>query len=488
MADANGRDDSAVGSGKSDGWSTFEARMRRRRFDRCVKTAETALESSDRTRFQEALEEATALFPDAPEVRVLGQRAAERARSREQPVLVAAPVAQNIPPQSLPPAVEPAADFTLRPMVERAPLFGSISSPSYQEAPEPEEEVSEPEYPTFSVQQKRSRSVAGPLLAVVAVALFAVGGYAFTEYYLAQPQPASRTAAIPKADPAPAPMTSEKPSAPTVAPTPAAPTVSRPDPPPPDPTRLEEAARVPETAPSQPPKPASENTAPRAQAEDVARTSASAARAMTVPATTPPPAAAPPPTTPTTPAAVASPPVAPASAAPTSEPTSSRETSARETNPAPVTPVPTLPDSVATTGAGATPSAAPAAAAEAARTDAARPARPTSPRAEEEPQIRAVLARYETAYNRLDANAASNVYPGVNREALGRAFGGLISQRVSLGLCEITVAGNVGGASCNGKARWEPKVGSGARTADRHWTFNLRRDTDGWRIEQVVVR
>jgi hypothetical protein len=464
--------------------------MRRRRFDRCIKTAETALESSDRTRFQEALEEATALFPDAPEVQVLGQRAAERARVREAPVAVvaAASVAQNIPPQSIPPPpLEPAADFTLRPMVERAPLFGSLSSPSYQEAPEPEDEASEPEYPTFSVQQKRSRSVAGPLLALVAVALFAVGGYAFTEYYLAQPQPASRTAAVRKTEPAPAPMTSEKPPAPTVAPTPAPPVVSRPDPPPPDPTRVEEAARAPETAPSQP-KPAIENTAPRARAEDVARTSEPAARAMTVPATTPPPAPAPPPTASTTPASVASAPGAPASATPTSEPASSREASARETNPPPVTPVPTLPDSVATTGAGTAPSAAPAAAAEAARTDAGRPARPTPPRVDEEPQIRAVLARYESAYNRLDANAASNVYPGVNREALGRAFGGLISQRVSLGLCEITVAGDVGGASCNGKARWEPKVGSGARTADRHWKFNLRRDTEGWRIEQVVVR
>jgi hypothetical protein len=153
-----------------------------------------------------------------------------------------------------------------------------------------------------------------------------------------------------------------------------------------------------------------------------------------------------------------------------------------------VTPVPTLPGSVATTGGGTTPPASPAAAADAARTDAARSSRPAAPRVDEEPQIRAVLARYESAYNRLDANAASNVYPGVNREALGRAFGGLISQRVSLGLCEITVAGDIGGASCSGKARWEPRVGSGARTADRHWTFNLRRAADGWRIEQVVVR
>jgi hypothetical protein len=155
----------------------------------------------------------------------------------------------------------------------------------------------------------------------------------------------------------------------------------------------------------------------------------------------------------------------------------------REAAPAGVSPVPALPEGVATTGAGTAPPVARDVAAEAART-----APRAAPRGDETPQIRAVLARYEAAYNKLDANAASNVYPGVNREALGRAFGGLISQRVSLGLCDITVIGDIGGASCDGKARWEPKVGSGARTADRHWTFNLRRAANGWRIEQVVVR
>jgi hypothetical protein len=456
--------------------------MRRRRFERCLKTAETALESSDRTRFQEAVEEATALFPDAPEVRVLGQRAAERAGSSARPVAVAAPVAQPIPP----PPLEPAADFTLRPMSARAPLFGSLSTQAVQEA-EPEEEVDDPEYAAFVIDQRRSRSVAGPLLAVVAIALFAVGGYAFTEYYLAQPQPASRTATLGEASPAPAPMTSAKPPAPSVAPTPtptpAPASAATPDPPP-----VEEAARVPEASPSTAPKPAIENTPPRPRAEDVARTSAPADRATAVPAPTPPPAPAPPPPASTPPTLVTPAPAAPASTAAVSEPTPNREASVRETTAPPVTPVPTLPGSVATTGGGTTPPASPAAAADAARTDAARSSRPAAPRVDEEPQIRAVLARYESAYNRLDANAASNVYPGVNREALGRAFGGLISQRVSLGLCEITVAGDIGGASCAGKARWEPKVGSGARTADRHWTFNLRRAADGWRIEQVVVR
>jgi hypothetical protein len=109
-------------------------------------------------------------------------------------------------------------------------------------------------------------------------------------------------------------------------------------------------------------------------------------------------------------------------------------------------------------------------------------------RADESARIRNVLLRYETAYNRLDASAASSVWPGVDQAALDRAFKGLLSQRVSLGLCDITVIGDIGGASCAGKARWEPKIGGGLQTADRYWTFNLRRTGDGWRIEQIRVR
>jgi hypothetical protein len=106
----------------------------------------------------------------------------------------------------------------------------------------------------------------------------------------------------------------------------------------------------------------------------------------------------------------------------------------------------------------------------------------------ESAQIRMLLSRYETAYNRLDAAAASSLWPGIDRAALDRAFKGLISQRVSLGLCDITVIGDIGGASCAGKARWEPRVGGGLQTADRYWTFNLRKSTEGWRIEQIRVR
>ena len=109
-------------------------------------------------------------------------------------------------------------------------------------------------------------------------------------------------------------------------------------------------------------------------------------------------------------------------------------------------------------------------------------------RHEESLRIRSVLLRYESAYNRLDAKAASSIWPNVNESALNRAFSGLLSQKVSLGLCDITVIGDIGGASCAGKARWEPRIGGGLQTADRYWNFHLRKGADGWKIQEISVR
>ena len=142
--------------------------------------------------------------------------------------------------------------------------------------------------------------------------------------------------------------------------------------------------------------------------------------------------------------------------------------------PAPVSPAPALSSS-------ASPAPAPPGPAPSSRTSA-------ESRAEDTASIRVVLARYEAAYNRLDARAASAVWPRLNEAALDRAFSGLLSQRVALGLCDIAVIGDVAGASCNGKARWEPRIGGGIQTADRSWKFNLRRAQDGWKIEDILVR
>ncbi len=106
----------------------------------------------------------------------------------------------------------------------------------------------------------------------------------------------------------------------------------------------------------------------------------------------------------------------------------------------------------------------------------------------DESVVRAVLRRYETAYSTLDADAASVIWPGVNRSALARAFEGLTSQQVSLGSCDVTVNGPAARATCSGSATWQPKVGGGVRTEARRWSFDLRKNGEAWRIERAVAR
>jgi hypothetical protein len=113
---------------------------------------------------------------------------------------------------------------------------------------------------------------------------------------------------------------------------------------------------------------------------------------------------------------------------------------------------------------------------------------PTMARAEDLAFVRSVLERYEGAYSALDADAASQVWPTVNRNALARAFQGLATQHVSLGTCDVTLKGPAARATCQGTASWKPKVGGGLRTEDRRWEFELRKDGAGWIIERASAR
>ena len=107
---------------------------------------------------------------------------------------------------------------------------------------------------------------------------------------------------------------------------------------------------------------------------------------------------------------------------------------------------------------------------------------------DESSSVRSVLTRFERAYSSLDADAASAVWPGVDRSALARAFHGLASQHVSLHSCDVTVTGAAAYAQCSGTATWVPKVGGGARTAARQWNFELRKREGDWEIERAVAR
>ena len=128
-------------------------------------------------------------------------------------------------------------------------------------------------------------------------------------------------------------------------------------------------------------------------------------------------------------------------------------------------------------------------------TIAVPPSPPPAPAAEPAPSgpsqdsvVRNVLSRYASAYNALDVNAATRVWPGVNRGALARAFDGLASQQVSLGDCRIDVAGAKAQARCAGRATWTPKIGSGTRTESRSWTFELARAGNDWQIVSARVQ
>jgi hypothetical protein len=106
----------------------------------------------------------------------------------------------------------------------------------------------------------------------------------------------------------------------------------------------------------------------------------------------------------------------------------------------------------------------------------------------QEALIRNALGRYAAAYTDLDVDAAGRVWPSVNRTALGRAFASLESQRVSLRECRIEVDGNAAHASCDGSATWTPKIGGGAHTDERSWSFDLEKASAGWQIVSTHVQ
>jgi len=119
---------------------------------------------------------------------------------------------------------------------------------------------------------------------------------------------------------------------------------------------------------------------------------------------------------------------------------------------------------------------------------AAPPAAALDPRIAERDRVRAVLAGYERAYNALDADAASRVFPGVDRKALSRAFSGLSAQEVRLEDCRIAVLTSTATATCAGSLRWTPKVGGGNKEQPRNWQFSLQQVPGGWRISSVRVQ
>ena len=101
--------------------------------------------------------------------------------------------------------------------------------------------------------------------------------------------------------------------------------------------------------------------------------------------------------------------------------------------------------------------------------------------------VRALLERYRGAYERLDANAAGETWPTVDRRALAKAFANLSSQTLRFENCDINLAENRGVASCRGLASYVGRVGKRSELAERQWTFLVRKDGEDWRIDSVKM-
>jgi hypothetical protein len=100
-----------------------------------------------------------------------------------------------------------------------------------------------------------------------------------------------------------------------------------------------------------------------------------------------------------------------------------------------------------------------------------------------------VLSRYRAAFGRLDPSATQAVWPTVESRALRRAFDRLQEQELEFDACGIDINGLQALASCNGTARFVPKIGNrNMRSEPRVWVFYLRKGVDGWIIESVDSR
>jgi hypothetical protein len=103
--------------------------------------------------------------------------------------------------------------------------------------------------------------------------------------------------------------------------------------------------------------------------------------------------------------------------------------------------------------------------------------------------IRNILSQYRSAFSALDVGTARAVWPSVDTKALSKAFDQLEEQDVEFDDCQIVVSGTHASASCAGRSRYIPKVGSKKARVDAHrWQFSLRRLGDDWLIDSVESR
>lgn len=122
-------------------------------------------------------------------------------------------------------------------------------------------------------------------------------------------------------------------------------------------------------------------------------------------------------------------------------------------------------------------------------TTSAPHAEPSLPDAPTAVAVRTVLQGYEDAYDRLDAAAATAVWPGVDTRALSRAFAQLGTQDLALERCTVQAGATTAEAECVGVLRHIRRVGNDSVRDARHiWRFQLERVDHRWRIGHMASR
>jgi hypothetical protein len=187
---------------------------------------------------------------------------------------------------------------------------------------------------------------------------------------------------------------------------------------------------------------------------------------------------------PPSPAAAPSTPAVSPTSAPASPTPAPAATTTAAPRPAPTPPAPTPVTPPTTTSNAAAPAAASSTAA------APRPAAPLVDRSRETEAraIEGTLARYRNAFNALNAAAAAEVWPSVDKRTLTRAFEQLKEQRIAFDGCQTNIKETRAEAVCTGLTRYVPRIGGRLQVDRRQWTFNLTKVRDDWVIQSVEAK
>lgn len=100
--------------------------------------------------------------------------------------------------------------------------------------------------------------------------------------------------------------------------------------------------------------------------------------------------------------------------------------------------------------------------------------------------VRHVLAAYEQAWTRMDADTTRALWPSAEASTLHAAFAPVSEQRLQLAGCDVGMSGDRALAICMGTLTYRPRAGNRAARVERgRWEFDLHRTADGWRIGDV---